>query len=347
MRNVLIYDQDKDYIEHLMRQLSMLSEKNYLFTACSTREGLANYTQNSAQWDVLICDMGDETLKSVSSMKLIIPLIEDSSDGSKVGLLKYQCVDDFVERLSELVGVKPTHHHQEATKQIMMVLSAEGGSGKSTFASALAKRGSDQYETLLLSFDVYTDIALMLETNVSKSMTDLFYYIKRQDVGWLKGFQSQLVKDNYLEFTVATPFCSPKDMEELTKVDLDTFFKTLLEDCGFSRIIIEMSTASDQLFRKLLEQVNVVWVVEGNGPFSSTKNARLLEDLQKMNQADRWAIHHVKNTPFLEVGDSVDGSKTDRLPFDQQVRTSFRAKAYSVSGMPYYKALSRLIEGRI
>ncbi len=345
MFNVLVYDEDRDYIAKLALELSRMNSAAYIFTACSTLEALKKQVGNAQHFDILVYDLKLKQLKEyIGGDVRHILLAEQLNRDAESEVFKYQNVEAFVEALDRAIGIKSKGDADLSTLKISLILSAEGGSGKTNFAIALAKVYSMDYDTVLLTFEPHSDLSERLNLKESKTMTDLFYMIKRQEQGISKGFRNQFEKDDHLGFTAIAPFNSYRDMQSLCQGDITALFKSIAAECGFKRIVIDTAGGLNGMNTELIEQVQEVFVVEGSKAHSAIRRDKLIRDLDKIKNEPLFKVQTLKNLTDSTQQQKYAGNNDKCLPFEPCIEASYRSPVYTLLELPYYKAISELIE---
>lgn len=259
---LLIAMSDKDYVDHITRELAERWADIFELSICTSEETVQNITRTK-RYDIALLDAALAQQASLSRIRMPMLLwdgmtvINDPFDGVN-RIRKYQRISSIVscvlEKYAEISDSR--QFLDDAKAKTTVVWSPAGGCGKTTVALAYsAQQVSQGKKVLYLDLQPFSTADIYF-TQAGKSISTVF--------GKLEGDLGMLVKsvrqeDHASGIYYFSPPENYDDVRILTSEDLELLLKGCMH--GVDELIVDLGSTYDEKTLFLLEFADQVMVV--------------------------------------------------------------------------------------
>jgi cellulose biosynthesis protein BcsQ len=340
MLKIAVFDQDQSYMTRLMQQLAGVQSRYLLFAFTEWSSLLQQH--DALQFDVLIGN--GEIEKGTELFKRVLTLTDDPSVNDLNHVYRYQSASQFLAALDNCLAFNRERVDQPC--QISVVVSAEGGAGKTQFAVSLARLMAEQSRTLLLSLECHSDLSCRIPTLEDFTVTDLLYAVLSEKQAGNVRLREALVVEPYLGFVVPAPVVSASDLEGVTADQLALLCRTLVEASNFQQIVIDCGQSFHGATQAALQLADHLWIIASDTPFAGERMCSLKRDLDRLfaERQKRIRIHEIQIIAKTKQSERVRIDSALGLIFETQLFEQVTSAMDILAENAYFKTLKAYLE---
>jgi len=320
---LIIAINDKDYVEHLSRELSERYADVFEITVCTSPERIGELTSRK-RFDAAIFDAELAASAVMSSVKLPLMVWDGVSSVSAEGELikKYQRISkisaDILARYSKVA--EGSWGIASGRANVTAVWSPSGGSGKTTAALAFcARKAAQGLRPVYLDLQPFSSADVYFPAG-GKSISALFEQLDSAELLG-QGIRQEDHSTGIFYFSKPDNY---DDINILEKEDIEQ----LITGCAGSadELVVDLGSGYDARVRQILELADSVMVVLDSTPGCRAKWQ------QFKTQHDTYEFVKDKLTIVFNRGAAADGSaavKTVSLPIVQSADPNIVYKTLS------------------
>lgn len=291
---IVIADDDKEYREYFRRAaLHYASQLEISFF--SSEDSLKKYLIEKKCDILLVSEKMAQAGEAYGCGKIL--LTEDKGIENKNGcraVYKYQKVEEIyrsiVSEYAELKEKEGIVFKNKGNARMISVLSAGGGTGKTTVCFALARLlCSMKKEVLYVPLEQFSNINYMYPGNETKSLSNLFYAAKERKHTlsiWIRN----MIQSGMDGMLFLRPLDSPTELEQMTAEDWGFFFEALASVEGIDYILLDHVPGVFSSFPEILERVSSICMVADSSLTGLVKATGMISFFQKHDEFQDTSI---------------------------------------------------------
>lgn len=263
--NLVLADSDDFFLKSLSRYI-LDHNSAFEVNIFTSDEYLLKYISNNSV-DILLIEEGMLTSDVLSKTKNIITLILDDvskETATYIHINKYQKTEAFLKeitfRYAEGKGDKSLFSSNSRHANVISVYSPVGGSGKTTFALALAGTlAKNGVKVFYLNMEKFNSSVLYFGKN-GESISEIFLKIKNKTVNLsFEIIKRLLVDESGVKYLGAVE--SAMEFDELTSDELNNLINELASIDDIDYLILDLPTEFDMKFIDIVKHSNYVSVI--------------------------------------------------------------------------------------
>ncbi|MDK2807276.1 MAG: hypothetical protein PWP24_5 [Clostridiales bacterium] len=259
-----IFDYEMGYSMNLMEFLNQIEAFPYQLRVFTSMETLNAYLAEHSLDLLLIAEEALVALNGQAAIeeRFLLSKEESSVEGMYPSIFKYQSAERILSSIQSCQedGRKGKKNGQTVDAvSCYGVVSANGGSGKTTFSFLLSKYLAKQGRTLYISFEALG--TSFLEESQGGNLSDVIYYVKQRKNALLLKIQSLAV--SFGEVDCIKPVLCYQDLEEITEADLEFLMEELYGTAIYQYIVFDFGVCDRRMFY-LLEHCKEIYEVKRN-----------------------------------------------------------------------------------
>jgi len=276
-----VYDGDPFYAERLSDYVNRKEKGVFEAQAFTSGESLSKFASEH-DIDVLLTGFpADE--KAISEVKSAqkIYLTEDpknSPDSEIAEIYKYQSGDDIIREVMAAYCETPEAKTElpglfSKEKKIIGVYSPLGRCGKTSLALSAGQILAKEEKVLFITLDTFTGFTGLMDTQWKRDLSDLIYYYKQ---GRFQALRLNSIVYYLGDMAWIPPIRFPDDYNQITAEEMANFLVTILDQCGYSTIVLDVGNYGRQVM-PLLDICQVIYMPVKEDLISQAK----LEEFEK------------------------------------------------------------------
>ena len=283
--NFLICDVQKEYAEHLLSILVKRFGMRFQFHFFSNVKKIEQFAEKAEIEILLIAeDCVSEIRGNVKAKKKFI-LSESMKKEEKQGettIFRYQSADEILKIIQSGIGeeeAKAAHKPQKKTEEkydavqsdftapkrkigirdepeesgLIGIYSPIHRIGKTEFALCLGEKISEKVPTLYINMEGYSGNDFYFKGEKNQDLGDLLYYLKQERIDY--GLKASLMTGQYKQLDYIMPISNENDLREVTKKEWIYFLDTIMDQCIYKAVIVDIETIEQEEIEKLEEIV--------------------------------------------------------------------------------------------
>lgn len=291
---------EEDYIEPFLHYIRCSEfERRLVVTAFSRKEALWNYIENVP--DEMDAILGETSFREGWQGKLRegTPWIElreggyfDREAGHGPGVSKYQPLSRLLAELEEMIRGRRETAGDEGRTKLVGVISAAGGSGKTTVSIQLARQLASEGKHVMyisletLQSNISSDGREEVESEGRPGLARLLYDLKAAEEQQQKPrhpISYYVYRDPFLRGDAFPALYNLNEMRELEPSDIVALLNFVIESGSYDAVIVDTDSIPDLRIEMVMERVDqLLWVV-GENHIVLAKTAKWLVFLERTN----------------------------------------------------------------
>ncbi len=292
-----IIDTDKIYSDRLCVALNAKYENKLEIYVFNTVESAAKGL-NNVKADVVLADrdtgFDNFSILENASFAYLCASDDISTINGKKAICKYQKIDTFyknilslyADKIDDSIEINPSSER----KNIILFLSAAGGTGASSLALAYALRlAKHGIKPLLLNLEMFSDTSVILKGDGTQTLSDVIYAVKSKKSNLSIKIQSALK-------TTASGICYfdscnlPLDLMETSADDYDMLLDVLSRTDGFDEIIIDTDFSLSEKDMLLMKKAHKIIAVSDGSGNANAKTKKMLDSVNIIDEQSHTAF---------------------------------------------------------
>lgn len=276
--NFLICDVQKEYAEHLLSILVKRFGMRFQFHFFSNVKKIEQFAEKAEIEILLIAeDCVSEIRGNVKAKKKFI-LSESMKKEEKQGettIFRYQSADEILKIIQSGIGeeeAKAAHKPQKKTEEkydavqsdftapkrkigirdepeesgLIGIYSPIHRIGKTEFALCLGEKISEKVPTLYINMEGYSGNDFYFKGEKNQDLGDLLYYLKQERIDY--GLKASLMTGQYKQLDYIMPISNENDLREVTKKEWIYFLDTIMDQCIYKAVILDLGDCVSGLY---------------------------------------------------------------------------------------------------
>ncbi len=305
--HIVIADPDEAFVDGLLRYLLTNHAERFEVSSFTEKTYLYHYlSSGQAKADMLLIHprLLDEKVpwEGIKTVLLEEEESEDTNTPKGLKIAKYQCGDQFVNRIMELYSQEnlrglPPWIGQQKTKTIV-VYSPAGGVGKTTVAMGLCIQAAWEGKSVFyLNLEDLASTELYLAGEHEQSLSNVLLYLREEKKNLARKIEEAKTTDPQYKIHYFQPPANVLDYHEDLSGELRKLVKELVAVKQYDRIIIDLSSSLHSNNLAMLEACDEVLVVCTPDMTVSVKIKLLLNELEAITC--RSGLNILEKTSFL------------------------------------------------
>ncbi|MFA6308965.1 MAG: AAA family ATPase [Clostridia bacterium] len=290
--NIVIADNDLDYLEEISKFLSINFSQKLQLSSFSNNDELLSYMNNEQKKiDVLLISpnlYSDNIKKDMFGIVIILTAGLSLSKNSNFKYInKYQKASDI---FNKIISIYSEHSKEtlfsgiiSKETKIVAVYSASGGAGKSTVSIAssiyLSMKG---LKVLYLNFETFQSTQHYFTGGSDKNLSNLFYFMKNEK----NKLALKMEETRNIDIKTGVHYFSPPDsaleIAELESEEIKYFLNQIREKSIYDVVFVDLSTELNKRNVELLNEADDIFLVFTSDITSITKLRLLMQQLETL-----------------------------------------------------------------
>lgn len=291
---------EEDYIEPFLHYIRCSEfERVMVVTAFSRREALWSYLANSPdKMDVIL---GESSFKEgwQGQLREGVPWIELSEGGHSereagcdLRVPKYQPLNLLLADVTEMVRGRRESSGSRGGARLIGVVSAAGGSGKTTLSIHLARQLASEGKRVIyisleyLQSDISGDGREQVEGEGRPGLALLLYDLKVAEEKHKKPrhlIHHYVYSNSCLRCDAFPALHNLNEMKELDRGSIEALLDFIIDSSSYDAVIVDTDAIPDLRVETVMQRANqIIWVV-GENPVILSKTTKWLSFLERAN----------------------------------------------------------------
>lgn len=155
--------------------------------------------------------------------------------------------------------------------------------GKTEFALCLGEKIAEKVPVLYINMEGYSGNDFYFQNGKNQDLGDLLYYLKQERVDY--GLKTSLMTGQYEKLDYIMPIANEKDLREVTKEEWLTFLDTIMEQCIYQTVILDLGDCILGLY-EILKRCDRVYTPFIQDEISMAKMRQYEENLKASGYSD-------------------------------------------------------------
>lgn len=292
---IVIADNDKEYLEYFRKAVVLNYASRLEISFFSSEENLKKYLIEKKCDILLISEAMEQAMQEYGCGKIL--LTEEKGAENKNGcrtVYKYQKMEEIYRNIVDEYALRKEKEgiifKRKGNAAMISVVSAGGGTGKTTVCLAMAKLlCSRKKEVLYVPLEQFSNMNYRYPGNETQSLSNLFYAAKER-----KTTLSLLIKNMISRgmdgMLFLRPLDSPAEMEQMTAEDWDFFLNALADVENIDYILLDHVPGVFLNFQEILEQVQAVCLVADSSLTGVVKATGMISFFRKHDEFQDTSI---------------------------------------------------------
>lgn len=285
---VIIFDEEKQYANHLMNYISNKKEIPFQTIAFTKEEKLIDYLEDNKADILLISVHSMKEKYSTLNAKQIVLLSEGrapSEYSSYPFIYKYKSAEKIVREIIEKYieinkGDNLLIVSEDNKAKVIGIYSPIGRSGKTTFALTLAQIISERMKTLFISLEEFAVFQEGMEASSTGNLADLMYYFKQNPETVSIKLQAIVQNINSLDYIL--PVYYSRDLREVNTKDWESLISAVAASNNYKCIVLDIGNMIGDLL-SILNYCDEVYMPTVEDPVSELKIKQIENTILKSN----------------------------------------------------------------
>lgn len=295
MIRIVIADSNKEYMEYFRRAAEINYASQLEISLFSKEDSLKKCLIEKKCDILLISETMEQALEEYNCGKLL--LTEDKGVERKNGcraVYKYQKIEEIyrviVSEYAELKEKEGIVFKKKGNAKMISVLSAGGGTGKTTVCFALAKLlCSMKKEVLYVPLEQFSNLNYMYPGDETQSLSNVFYAAKERK-HTLSIRMKNMIRRGMDGMLFLRPLDSPAELEQMTAEDWNFFLDALASVECIDYILLDHVPGVFPNFREILEKVSSICFVADSSLTGLVKATGMVSFFQKYDEFQDTSI---------------------------------------------------------
>lgn len=291
---------EEDYIEPFLQYIRCSEfERRVVVTAFSRKEALWKYIENEP--DEMDAVLGETSFREGWQGKLRegapwIELREGGYSGREVrsglGVSKYQPLSRLLAEIEEMIRGRRETAGNEGRTTLIGVISAAGGSGKTTVSIQLARQFASEGKHVIyislesLQSNISSDGREEIEAEGRPGLARLLYDLKAAEEKHQKPrypISHYVYRNAFLNGDAFPALYNLNEMKELERSDVVALLKFIIESRSYDAVIVDTDSIPDLRIETVMERADqLLWIV-GENQIILDKTVKWLAFLERTN----------------------------------------------------------------
>lgn len=291
---------EEDYIEPFLQYIRCSEfERRVVVTAFSRKEALWKYIENEP--DEMDAVLGETSFREGWQGKLRegAPWIELREGGysgregrSGLGVSKYQPLSRLLAEIEEMIRGRRETAANEGRTTLIGVISAAGGSGKTTVSIQLARQFASEGKHVIyislesLQSNISSDGKEEIEAEGRPGLARLLYDLKAAEEKHQKPrypISHYVYRNAFLRGDAFPALYNLNEMKELERNDVVALLKFIIESRSYDAVIVDTDSIPDLRIETVMEEADqLLWIV-GENRIILDKTVKWLAFLERTN----------------------------------------------------------------
>lgn len=288
--NIVIYDQDIDYVEALVELLNKNYHKYIKVIGITNSSELKRLQASAYKIDMLLINEGlVSKTDEVRFVKILITISENdtTNDLEKRKLYKYQNVQaiyNAIKKIYVTINKDAVLDNDTNQAKVITFFSPIGGVGTTTISVALSsKLTKEGKKVLYINMEQVSSMGVFFNTKSnSNNLSTLLYASDNEENIDEKLLSSVLNKDSNNIYYI-NPVNSILDFEELGGQEVISIIRTIKNKLDFDYIIIDLGNKLDNLSNILIENSDKTIMLLAQGNIAILKAEEALKQFDRLD----------------------------------------------------------------
>ena len=276
-KKLVLADTDERYIRRLCRELRRREQLPAGVQIITEEKYLEEYLQtHEADWVFLAENMLNDRVRELAGERMT--LLTEEEEKEKCGcILKFQPVDVLVEKIISVLPGRKTVSECE----YLAVYPSDGGIPGSLYGLSLAVFLGNYGSVLYLNLDCFCPFRKFWPEFPGGTLSDWMFHYRQ-------GLLSEEERRTFVpwnKITVVLPPVCPEDCDDLKKLDLAAFVRTISEKGQFDWVVCQLGESPVQAL-ELLDICRALYVPGNGAEWHSERSRELLSYFEQTYGSD-------------------------------------------------------------
>lgn len=271
--NLIIYDDDGEYISSFSEYINQLSEAAFSVAAFTDLETMLNYVE---EVNVSIILLPEKLLcAEIISLNIEIYLLEDCKSNNMYdfqAIRKYQSGDSIIREVSTYYAEKKNclrfSSTQNKNMQIYGVYSPVHRCGSTTFAITLAQQLGINRKVLYINLEEFSGLKDIFSGEYISDLSDVMYFYLQESENMEFKFKASIY--NYHNMDYIPPMSYSVDIRNIDTEMWCNFIKDISSWSNYEVIIVDIGSVVSNIVT-LFDICNLIFVPFINDKISNSK----------------------------------------------------------------------------
>lgn len=285
---VVLLEGDQAYLNRIMGVFLQKYADKIEICAFSEKEAFEAYIKVNI-CNIVLCDwrffVEEEILPESATLVYLSETAEEDKYKEKRAIGKYQRVSLIYKTILNIASEKMsnvTFHDSNPNIKTIAFISAQGGTGSTTVASAFCMQKAGLGNPVFyLNLEKLGNAGLYLQgAGTTLSMSDVLFHIKSKNNNIIMKMESAVQRDaSGVEFFA--PYNNPNDALEMTADDQEMLVKSVANMKDYRYLVIDMDLSLDEKMKQIcVDFANEIVLVGDGTKTGNDKTMKLVEILQ-------------------------------------------------------------------
>lgn len=307
---VALVDSDSEYLDYFEKAVTINYSSKMEVSYYTGTENLRENILERKCDILLISDEFEEAGEKFSCGKVLLTNVPGIDYKEKCrAVYKYQKIENIYSTIlseyaeqQEKAGV---NFSANGDTKIFSFISANGGSGKTTVALAMAKMlCKKNKDVLYIPLEYFSSLNYMYPGDETKTLSNIFYMTKENKKNLSLQIKS-MIRRGEDGMLFLRPVDNPTEFEQLSSEDWNFFMNALMNIEDIDYIILDHSAGVFRNFYEIMSQVQGVYCVTDK---SLTGNVKATEFIMYLQKYDKGHNTNISNKVKLIVNKAWAGN---------------------------------------
>lgn len=256
-KSCVIYDSDEQYGKRLMSAFSHRKSLPFGIQLFTREEELSAYLDKNMPELMVVSESCCNYEWEKKHEGRVLILTEEEGNVSKVAkdnfqevqsIYKYQSTDTI---LREVIRYSGQQKEENCNIELIGVFSPAQEPLKTSFALSLAKILSESQKTLYVNLEEFSGLEEVLPECEGQNFSDAMYYFRQAEGKITEQMKAVISTSAGVDYIPPVQYV--QDLSILETTQIADFISSLAQECGYKKVILEISSAVREQWKLILK----------------------------------------------------------------------------------------------